>query len=94
VDQGLKYAWTSPGRTVYRHCAGGRLVLWRKPDRDRLYRNALVIYAFTVTLSRRSIRVPILIPVLPLTYWLITDALERLALSSRFMAVVVADSSL
>jgi len=92
-DQGLKYTWhftRAYGVPLFVPLIG--LALWRKPDRDRLLVASCVTgYAlYVVAIGGDRFEFRFWVPVLPLTYWLITDALDRLGLSRRLTAIIVA----
>lgn len=92
-DQGLKYAYDfarAYGLPVFVPLVAW--ALWLRPDRHRFLVAACVtlyvLYVVAVGGDRFEFR--FWVPVLPLTYWLITDSLEQLRLSRWLTALAVA----
>jgi arabinofuranosyltransferase len=90
--QGLRYAYDftrAYGVPLFMPLVGW--TLWRQPDPDRLLSVACVslyvVYVLAIGGDRFEFR--FWVPVLPLTYWLITDSLEQLPTRFRLTAILV-----
>jgi arabinofuranosyltransferase len=90
--QGLRYAYDFTRAYGVPVCAPlVAWALWRQPDRNRLLiASCVVSYAlYVIAVGGDRFEFRFWVPVLPVTYWLICDALERLSLARWLTALVV-----